>query len=72
MRRKQESQPLGPNREAIAKLMIWCPLKARGCEWEGHISSSETHLNPLPDIRDILDRLGTSQFYTTLDGAIAF
>ena len=27
---------------------------------------------PLPDIRDILDRLGSSQFYSTLDGASAY
>ena len=36
---------LGPNREAVGSLIIWCPLKSRGCEWEGHISSSEIHLD---------------------------
>ena len=36
---------LGPNREVVSNLIIWCPLKSRGCEWEGHISSSETHLD---------------------------
>ena len=36
---------LGPNREVVSNLIIWCPLRSRGCEWEGHISSSETHLD---------------------------
>ena len=37
--------PLTSNREVINNLIIWCPLKSRGCEWEGNISSSETHLD---------------------------
>ena len=36
---------LGLNREAVANLVILCPLRSRGCEWEGRISASETHLD---------------------------
>ena len=37
--------PLALNRGFINNMAVWCPLKSRGCEWGGHISSSETHLD---------------------------
>ena len=36
---------MGTTRLAVSNLVILCPLKSRGCEWEGSISSAETHLD---------------------------
>ena len=36
---------MGTIRRTISDLVILCPLKSRGCEWEGSISSAETHLD---------------------------
>ena len=35
---------MGTIRETVSNLVIICPLKSRGCDWEGSISSAETHL----------------------------
>ncbi|KAI6655949.1 TNF receptor-associated factor 4-like isoform X1 [Oopsacas minuta] len=33
------------NREIVSSLIIFCPLKSRGCDWEDVISSAEAHLD---------------------------
>ena len=39
------ANPLPPNRDLIMEMTVDCPLKSRGCEWEGTLSSVETHMD---------------------------
>ena len=41
----RDSMVLKPSREAVANLVVSCPLRSRGCGWEGKISESEPHLD---------------------------
>ena len=64
----RDSIVLKPNREAVASLIISCPLKYRGCGWEGKISESEPHLDVCGLFRlecqlscgDVINRSGMS------------
>ena len=39
------ANPLQPNRDVIMVMDVYCPIKSRGCCWEGTVSSLETHLD---------------------------
>ncbi|KAI6647361.1 TNF receptor-associated factor 4-like [Oopsacas minuta] len=41
----EHKNSLIPNNNIIINMIIYCPLKCRGCEWEGSISSADTHLD---------------------------
>ncbi|KAI6657677.1 TNF receptor-associated factor 4-like [Oopsacas minuta] len=36
---------LPPNRNVIHMMVVYCPLKSRGCGWEGTLQSADTHLD---------------------------
>ena len=64
----RDSMVLKPSREAVANLVVSCPLKSRGCGWEGKISESEPHLDVCGLFRlecqlscgDVIERSGMS------------